>query len=275
MKRLYLIIVLIFSITFLNNCASTPFTTADKPLKPVLDRIATRGELVVGTAGSMPPFNMTTRSGEVIGLDVDLAKIISNAMGVKLRLSTMPFSELLPALEAGKIDMILSNMTITPERNMKVAFAGPYFISGKAFLTKLDTIATSKNTEGVNNSQTRLAALKGSTSQAFVEKAIPLAKIVATKDYDEAVSLVIQGKVDALVADYPVCVISVFRYSDKGLLSLITPLTYEPIGIALPANDPLFLNWIENFLNMLKSTGALDDLTDKWFKDGSWINQLP
>ena len=48
-------------------------------------------------------------------------------MGVKLRLATMPFSELLPALEAGRIDMILSDMTMTPERNMKTAFAGPYF----------------------------------------------------------------------------------------------------------------------------------------------------
>lgn len=77
---------------------------------PVLDRIAKKGELVVGSTGSMPLFNMTTRIGEIIGLDIDLAKKISNAMGVKLRLSAMPFSELLPALEAGRVDMVLSNL---------------------------------------------------------------------------------------------------------------------------------------------------------------------
>jgi polar amino acid transport system substrate-binding protein len=230
MKRLFLSIAFIYSITILNGCASTTQTAAAKSFKPVLDRIIARSELVVGTAASMPPFNMTTRSGEVIGLDVDLAEKISNALGVKLRLAAMPFAELLPALEAGRVDMVLSSMTITPERNMKAAFAGPYYISGKAFLTKLDAIAASKNTEGVNNPQTRLAVLKGSTSQAFLEKAMPLAKVVATKDYDEAISLVIQGKVDALVADYPVCVISVLRHPDKGLLSLNTPLTYDRSG---------------------------------------------
>ena len=74
MKRLSLIIVFILSLAFLNSCASTTHPTADKSVRPILVRIAIRGELVVGTAGSMPPFNMTTRTGEVIGLDVDLAK---------------------------------------------------------------------------------------------------------------------------------------------------------------------------------------------------------
>jgi len=170
--------------------------------------------------------------------------------------------------------MILSGMTIIPERNLKVAFVGPYFISGKAFLTKIETIASATDAAEIDEPNITLAALKGSTSQLFVEANIPRAKLMATEDYDEAVDLVIQGKVDALVADYAICLISPLRYPDEGLMPVVTPLTYEPIGIALPANDPLLVNWVDNILIMLKGSGELKELQDYWFKDVSWLKEL-
>lgn len=240
-----------------------------------LARILEKGELVVGTAGDMPPFNMTTKDGKIIGLDIDMATLMAGAMGVKLRIQTIPFGELLPALEAGKVDMVLSQMTITPKRNLKVAFVGPYFISGKAFLTKQETIARAKEGSEVDNPRVTLAAIKGSTSQFFVEAVIPKAKLVTTTNYDEAVKMVLEDKVDAMVADYPICVISAFRHRDKGLVSVITPLTYEPLGIALPAGDFHLINWIENFVLVLEGSGRLDALEKRWFENTSWLKQLP
>ncbi len=242
---------------------------------PMIPRIQQRGELIVGTAGSMPPMNMTTRDGRIIGLEADLAKYIADGMGVKLRLEIMPFAELLQALEEGKVDMILSNMTIMPERNLKVAFVGPYFVSGKAFLTKIERIASAEDTSEVNRPDVTLTSLEGSTSQYFVEDLIPNAKLVAAKDYDKAVDMVIRGEADAMLADYPICVVSVYRYPDEGLISLITPLTYEPVGIALPANDSHMINFLENFLFSLEGSGALEELQKKWFEDGSWLEELP
>jgi polar amino acid transport system substrate-binding protein len=58
-------------------------------------------------------------------------------------------------------------------------------------------------------------------------------------------------------------------------LSLFTPLTYEPIGIALPAGDPLLVNWMENFMATLTETGKLEDLHGKWFNDPTWVRSLP
>jgi polar amino acid transport system substrate-binding protein len=187
----------------------------------------------------------------------------------------MPFSELLPALQKGKVDMILSQMTITPNRNLKVAFVGPYYISGKAFLTKIKTIAEAKDAAQLNSPDTRLVAIKGSTSQAFTEDLIPRATLWTAKDYDEAVKMVIDGEVHAMVADYPICVVSVFRYPEAELLSVVTPLTYEPIGIAVPAGDPLLVNWLENFMNGLKNSGMFDELKQKWFAKGGWLKKLP
>jgi polar amino acid transport system substrate-binding protein len=240
-----------------------------------LSGILQKRELVVGTAGNMPPFNMKTTDGKLIGLDVDLAKLMAGAMGVKLRLKIMAFAKLLPALEAGEVDMIMSQMTITPRRNLKVAFVGPYFISGKAFLTKQETIARAEEATEVDNPRVSLATIKGSTSQYFVEAVIPKAKLVTTDNYDEAVQMVIDDKVDAMIADYPICVISVYRFPNKGLVSVITPLTYEPLGIAMSGDDSHLLNWTENFIDVLKGSGRLEVLRKRWFEDVSWLKRLP
>ena len=140
MKKLLLLCAMALIVATLSGCAEmnrTPTPSAS----PVVDRILASGELRVGMSGDMPPFNMTTKHGQVIGLDVDPAGLIADAMGVKLNVQKMAFSELLPALEAGRIDMIISNMTMTPGRNLKVAFVGPYFTSGKGLLTKRSTLA--------------------------------------------------------------------------------------------------------------------------------------
>jgi polar amino acid transport system substrate-binding protein len=94
------------------------------------------------------------------------------------------------------------------------------------------------------------------------------------KNYDEAVDMVINDKVDAMVADYPICILSVLRHPGDGLVSLITPLTYEPIGIAAPAQDPLLLNWLDNFLTTFKNSGALKAVKERWLEDGSWVRRL-
>jgi polar amino acid transport system substrate-binding protein len=166
-------------------------------------------------------------------------------------------------------------MTITPGRNLKVAFIGPYFISGKAFLTKIKTIAMAEEADDIDAQNTKLVALKGSTSQAFVETAIPEAQLVTAADYDEAVKMVLEDKVHAMVADYPIAVVSVFRYPGQGLLSVVTTLTYEPIGIAVPAGDPLLVNWVENYLDIADSTGLLEELRGRWLLNADWLNRLP
>ena len=245
------------------------------PAGQVLDRILKNGELVVGTSGNQPPFSVTTKEGDIIGLDADLAALMADAMGVKAKLNTMPFSELLDALKAGKVDVVISGMTITPERNLKVAFVGPYFISGKSIIIPFEKAASLNSAADLNSPEVTLAVLKGSTSQDFVEAVVPRAKLLTTGDYDKALELVKQGKADAMVADYPFCALSAYRYPEKKLATVDKPFTYEPLGIAVPAGDPLLVNWVENFLMTLGGSDGLQMLTDRWFKDPSWLNKLP
>jgi polar amino acid transport system substrate-binding protein len=218
---------------------------------------------------------MTTKEGKIIGFEADLARYMADSMGVNLKLKAIQFSKLLPALESGQIDMILSGMTMTSMRNLKVAFVGPYYVSGKGVLTNVATLAAATDPNALDDQKFKIAALDGSTSAEFVRKIMSTATLVTTKDYDEAVGMVIQGKVDAMVADHPICVISVARYPQHNLFSIIAPFTYEPIGIALPANDPLLANWVTNFLNKLEDSGVMDNVRDRWFNDTSWFNKLP
>jgi polar amino acid transport system substrate-binding protein len=275
MKKAKIIIMLVMALALVSGCVHTKQGTGSEKVVTVLDSISQKGVLVVGTAGSMPPFNMTTREGDVIGFEPDMAELMAQEMGVKLKFAVMPFFELLPALEAGKVDLILSQMTMTGKRNMKVAFVGPYSISGKSFVTKIKWIASVKEASQVNSPKTTVVALKGSTSEAFVKKNLPKAKFVEASNYDDAVEMVLKGKVDAMIADYPICVLTILRNPDQGLISVITPLSYEPIGIALPGNDPLMVNWMENFLGTLEKTGVLDLLKERWVKDNSWLKKLP
>ena len=271
-KKAFLISIL--TLILLTGCAQMQQSTSGTSASPVLDRIQRRGELVVGTMGNMPPLNMTAKDGEIFGLEPDLASLLAKALKVNVRFVTKPFNELLPALQNGQVDMVLSGMTITPERNRKVAFIGPYFISGKAFLTKMETIATAKKTDNVNNPNTKIAVLRDSTSQAFAEAFLDKTTLFKTGTYDEAVDMVLQDKAQAMIADYPICVVSVFRYPEAGLLSVVTQLTYEPIGIAIPGNDPLLMNWTRNTLNNMEGSGLLDELKLKWFADGDWLKKL-
>jgi ABC-type amino acid transport substrate-binding protein len=108
-----------------------------------------------------------------------------------------------------------------------------------------------------------------------VQDILPRARLVPTTDYDDAVALVLSDEVDALVADYPICALSILRHPEAGLSMLTTPFTLEPLGIALPAEDPLFVNLVENYLSTLEGTGLLTQLKAKWFSDGSWVAELP
>jgi polar amino acid transport system substrate-binding protein len=239
-----------------------------------MDHILKKGELVVGMTGTQPPLNVTNKEGKVIGLDADIARAISVNMGVKLTLSKMPFAELLPALESGKIDMIISGMSMTMERNTKVAFVGPYYISGKGILTKTENIASLQDPEGMNKAEFRIAALKDSTSQEFVKKASPKATLVPTQSYDDALVMLLENKIDALIADYPFCAFTASRMGEKGIVAGQAKLTFEPLGIAL-SEDPLLINWLQNFMMMLEGSGQLKLLGNRWLKDGAWIKELP
>ncbi|MCK6556890.1 transporter substrate-binding domain-containing protein [Candidatus Binatia bacterium] len=248
--------------------------SAPKSVAPVIARILHRGELVVGTTVDQPPLTMEAKNGNIIGLEPDLGQAMAEAMGVRLRVVTMQFGELVPAIEAGDIDVALGGVTMTPQRNLKVAFVGPYLLSGKTIVARSEDIERLKDRDRLNDADLRIVALQGSTSEAFVRSFLPTAQLILANSYDAAVRFLVERKADAMVADYPAALLAAMRYPWVNLEVLKDPLSFEPLGIALPPNDPLLVNWTTNFLDQLDGTGALEALQDKWFNSQDWLEEV-
>jgi len=242
---------------------------------PVLDRVLKNRELRVATSGTQPPFNAVTKEGELVGLEVDLARLLAEAMGVDLSLTSMPFPDLLPALQEGKIDMVLSGISITPERSRDYGFVGPYLLSGKSVLTDSRTLTEMKTPRDLDRPELTLVALENSTSQSYITRVAPRAKLVATRDYETAIQMVISGAATAMVADMPVCILAVLRHPTRDLGTLSNPFTVEPVGIALSLSDPRFQNLVENYLEAIERTGALEELRRRWLEESDWLSRLP
>ncbi len=239
-----------------------------------IERILKKGEFVVGTSGTQPPMNAVNKKGELMGMDIDMSKAMADAMGVKLKFAQMPFADLLPALEAGKVDLVVSGMSMTSERNKKMAFVGPYVVTGKGILALEQRFAALKEAKGLDAPEVTVAVLKDSTSQKFAQTSMSKAKLVIFGSYDEGIDLLFKNKVDVIVADFQFCALTAFRNTKKGLIAGQSPLSYEPLGIAMQ-EDTLLINWVQNFLIQYEATGEMKKAAEKWLNPGSWIDDLP
>lgn len=266
MKKMFRLVFLALSLTLVFSVNALA--------GPVLDRIINKGELKVGMSIDFPPLHAKAKDGKIIGLDADLARAMAVAMGVEIKIVPMPFYDLLQALEAGKVDMVVSGMTITPKRNLKVAFVGPYFISGQSILAKHETVVKLKQPDAAKELEFTLAVPKGSTSETIAKAVLPKAQVRVAETMDLALDMVLTGKTDAMMADQPYCVIADFRNKDKDL-EVSERFTFEPLGVALQANDPHLINWLENFFLTMTGNGELEKMTKFWFTNPSWIKELP
>lgn len=240
----------------------------------IIDNILENNELRIGMTGTQPPYAMESIEGELIGYEVDLANDIANAIGVELKIVQMPFNELLPSLEAKKVDIIMSGMTMTTPRNAKVIFLGPYIYSGKSILTMAHIYIEMENTNELNKSSNKIATLAGSTSEKFVLQYMPKTKLLAQSNYDDCLNMVLDGKADLMLADFSICRYTVLKSPELGLETFDEPITKEPIGMAIKHTDPLFLNLLQNLLRQRNADGTLEDLNDKWFWDDEWISDV-
>ncbi|HTO55358.1 MAG TPA: transporter substrate-binding domain-containing protein [Myxococcota bacterium] len=264
-------------------CALLAFAGCNRPAAHVpaadkglpIERILKAGELRVGTSADSPPLTVHDRDGKLMGLEIDLVQALGDTMNVKVRFVEMPFAELIPALERGDIDLAVAGMTITPERNARVAFAGPYFVSGNTLLSHKRELAEAQDAAQLDDPKLSFAVLKGSTSEAFARAHLSKAKLVAVPDNDAGVKALLAGEVDGMISDLQVCTVARLRHPDAELHLRFAPLTTEPLGIAVAPDSMLFLNLVTNYLTTLEETGQLAQLKAKWLGGSEWLERLP
>ncbi len=144
-----------------------------------LEQILKRGELRVGLEAGYMPFEMRDKSGDIIGFDVDLAKLMARQMGVKLTLVNTQWDGIIPALLTDKFDLLMGGMTITAERNLQVNFCDPYVLIGQTVLMPKKHAATIKSYRDLNTPSYTVATKLGTTGDIAARKYIPRARIKA------------------------------------------------------------------------------------------------
>lgn len=254
--------------------AGEELAASEAPAPRGLARVAQTGELRVGMSGEQPPLSMTARNGELVGLDVALAKVLAQTMGVDVKFVQLPFEKLLGALEAGEVDLVISGLTITPVRAQRATLVGPYYTSGKCILTKSEELAAIDRAAALDAPRYRLAAMAGSTSESFARESAPMAKLTLTGKLGEGIQKVIDAEVDALVADRETCSYAVLRYPDAGLLASEKTFTIEPMGVAVASDQARFARMIETYLTALKEQGVIEKARAFWFEDPSWVEGI-
>ena len=229
-----------------------------------LQKISKKGTLVLGTSGNMTPMTRSINNGkDAVGFDIDLAKTMADTMGVDLVIKVIPFDKLIPALKKGEVDIVISNMTITPKRNMQVAFVGPYLKSGKCLITKKPSLASAKKEE-LNKAGNKMVVIKGSTSEKFIQLGMKNVTAIAVTTQEEAVDMVRESKVSAMLTDLPICSAVISNNPNDHFISVFSNLTYEPIGIAIAAQNTHLINWTHNFLVRADAIGFFKVLSKKW-----------
>ncbi|NCO53187.1 MAG: transporter substrate-binding domain-containing protein [Deltaproteobacteria bacterium] len=243
-------------------------------LADTLSEIQDRGVLRVGMEPGYMPFEMTNQKGEIIGFDVDMAKRIAKAMGVKLELVSTAWDGIIPALLTNKFDMIMSGMTVTAERNLKIAFANPYIVVGQSILVKKEYAGEVKSYKDLNSPKFKVGSKLGTTGEQATKRLIAKANYISFETEQEGVMDLVNGKIDAFVYDLPYMAIANAQKSEGKLIFLDQPFTYEPLGWAIRHGNADFLNWLNNFLAQMKNDGTYDKIYEKWFLNDEWVKQL-
>lgn len=246
----------------------------DLAKKSTLEKILKSGELRVGFEAAYMPFELTDKNGNFVGFDIDVAKEMAKAMGVKFTPVNTAWDGIIPSLMTDKFDIIMSGMTITQERNLQINFADPYIIVGQTMLINKKHQGTIKSYRDLNDPKYIVTSKLGTTGEQAVKRKIPKATYKSFEAEHEAALEVVNGTADAFVYDLPYCVVFMAQQGEGKLIFLDEPFTFEPLAWAINKGDPDFLNWLNNFLRQIKNDGRYDAIYDKWIKSTAWIKNV-
>lgn len=227
-----------------------------------LDDIRKAGVLRVAAFDSNPPFGFVDgETKQLAGLDVDYARAIADKLGVKLQLQPTNPANRVPLLVANKVDLVLANFTITPERAEQVNFSIPYFSSGQQFIVKKGTL---KNTDDLN--KWRVGVDKGTVNEGVLREKFPGAKVVAYDDTPFAFTALRNGQVQAITQDGPKLIGLLANVPDKDKYE-VPPFTISSdlIGVGIPKGETALTEYVNQTLQELEDQGRAQAIYDTWF----------
>lgn len=238
-----------------------------------LQQVLNTGTLRVGTA-LFAPWAARAPAGELVGFEVDVAKQLAADMGVKAEVLPYEFDRLIPALEAGEIDLIAAGLIITPQRALHVNFSAPYAESGVSLVTHSGRTAQVRALNDLDAPEFTLAVVSGSAAPELVRRILPRAEVEIFESTDAASAALLAGNVDAYLEDEPIPTFLALENPSTVDLPLDEPLLRSRAAFAIAKGDPDFLAFLNAWIEAREADTWLPSTIDYWFKSLRWRQRL-
>lgn len=274
MKKVLAFLLASAMVVGLAACGGTASSTASEPAKSTtssvaggsesttggqaggrtLDEIKASGKLVMMTNATFPPYEYHKDSG-IQGVDVALAQMVADELGVELEVLDMNFDLLIAALQGGKGDLVAAGMSITDERKTQVDFSIPYVDA-----TLLIVVPEGSEITGPNDLVgKKIAVQENTTSDLYVTDNVDGAEVMRFKSAVDAGNTVVSGKADVAVID-ELTAKSIVNNSDGKLTLLEEPLGQEQYAMAVQKGNAELLNLVNEVLQKAIDDGKVDSL---------------
>jgi polar amino acid transport system substrate-binding protein len=240
----------------------------------VIEEIKKRGTIRVGLS-TFVPWAMPDKKGQLIGFEVDVARKLAEEMGVKLETVPTSWDGIIPALIAGKFDVIISGMSITPQRNLTVNFTIPYENTETLVVINKKLGANIKTVEDLNKPDVILANRRGATTAVLAEKLFPNAQQLLFDEEGQTLQELINGKATAALASAPTPALWAAKYPDVLAAPDLPALQKTSEAFAVRKGDPDAINFFDNWILVHRDDGWLKERYDYWFKGRAWADQVP
>ena len=218
--------------------------------------------LYVGTSMDFAPFEFTeNRDRDVKGFDIDIMRAIGKELGYEIVFHDIGFDDLLNVLEKGNVDVVISAVTITDERENKVDFTKPYYDSGLAIVMRRDDNDIQSFTDLPGK---KVAVVVGTTAAVEMreQKSVEVIELPTAVD---AFHSLLSGNVNAVISDKPI--IDYYLNTNEGVNLKTLPVLFkrEYYGIAVRKNNKELFNSVDDALQKIKDKGIYDKIYEKWF----------
>lgn len=221
--------------------------------------------LTVAMELAYPPFETKDEEGNPSGVSVDFMEDFGEYIGKEIRIENTSFDGLIPSLQTGKADMVMSSITITEERKQTVDFSEPYANAMLAVLTNKD--AGISSVEDLDQKGKKVAVKTGSTGYLYAQEHLQNAEIIALQDESACVLEVSQGKADGFIYDQ-LTVYRNWQNNQDTTDAVFLPFQdVEPWGIAVKKGNQELLDQLNAFLETYREDGGFDRLTEKYLSE--------
>lgn len=276
MKKItYLLFILLFSFTLFGCADSSSTKSSDNPTQDTTeqtdanqanaDSSKSDDTLVVAMELAYPPFETRDDAGEPTGVSVDLMKAFGEYSGYNIEIENMAWDGLIPSLQTGAADIVISSMTITEDRKNLVDFSDPYANALLAILANADSGITS--IDDLNQEGKTLAVKSGSTGHMYAEKNLPDTNLLILPDESACVTEVTQGRADGFIYDQLTIYRNWQKNPDTTSAVFIPFQDVEKWGIAVQKDNQPLLDQINAFLAEFKENGGYDQLTETYLSE--------